>query len=478
MYDKITLSITNAHDASLIYNTYDYLKAKLPIYEMNNVGEALDQLIENVLKHAYDRSYEIDLKVRFTLSSCQIQIDVEDRGIPFDFSRYLSEPIDHSGNHRKGFYHIYDLVERFYFTPMPNEGKCFTILQTFDRCFDLKISRIIEETIIKEKVLNALQIRSFVTGDGDGIAKLIYRNYDYTYYKNLFYEPHEVREANESGDVHSIVAVYKDQIIGHFALVRAQFSNIAEIAVATVDPRYKQMGIMNRMFDYLIEKAKQLGFEAIHGEAIMLHPYSQKANLSHGMTECAIMLGEVPAEIEIEHEVKNIHRSGVLVAYLLFDRHPRYVTPSNIYGKAIDKVYIDAQLSKLPTPPKPDIRDAVTYRINRTLNIGIIRFESMISETEFKQIFDDLLKEHCDMIYADINLHHIAEMDDLITMLNRHMFFYSGVLFGLYDSEDYLRLQHKNSNHIDEEQLIYYSANAKAMLEFIKQDEARVGKIQ
>ncbi|MEA3372565.1 MAG: GNAT family N-acetyltransferase [Campylobacterota bacterium] len=478
MYDRITLSISNTHDVSLINNTYEYLKAKLPIYELNNVGEALEQLIENVLEHAYDRTYEIDLKVRFTVSSCQIQIDVEEQGIPFDFSRYLSEAIDHSSDHRKGFYRIYDLVERFYFTPMPNEGKCFTLIQPFDQCFDLKTSQVIEEDIVKERVLNALQVRSFVTGDGDGIAKLIYRNYNYTYYKNLFYEPHEVRKANESGDVHSIVAVYNDQVVGHFALVHGHYSNIAEIAVATVDPRYKQMGIMNKMFDYLIEKAKQLDFQAIYGEAIMLHPYSQKANLSHGMTECAIVLGEVPAEVEIEHKVKNIHRSGVLVSYLLFDKHPRYVTPCSIYDKAITKIYSDAKVSKLPSAPEYKTRDAVTYRINRALNVGIIRFEKLISETEFKQIFDDLLKEHCDMIYADINLHRIDEIDELITMLNHHMFFYSGVLFGLYESEDYLRLQHKNSNHIDEEQLVYYSANAKAMLEFIKQDEARVERMQ
>jgi len=474
MRDSITLEISNVNDVALIFSTYDYLRQKLPVYEMENLGVALQELVENIINHAYEKEYDIALKVTFHIASCQIQIDVEDTGIPFDFSRYLSEPIDHSGEHRKGFYRIYDLVERFYFTPMPNEGKRFSLVQSFDRCFDIKVNKAIEEQINKEKVLQALQVRSFVRGDGDGIAKLIYRNYNYTYYKNLFYEPQEVRRVNESGDVHSIVAVYNQQIIGHFALVRAQFSNIAEIAVATVDPRFKKMGIMNKMFDYLIQKAQALGFQAIFGEAIMLHPYSQKANLSHGMTESAIALGEVPAHLEIEQKLKNMQRSASLIAFLLFDKHPRYLTKNSIYEKNIAEVYSQAGVELSQTPPPPERRDSFSYRINRNLNVGIIRIEAVLQTKEFESVFDDLLKEHCDMIYADLNLHRIEKIGEIILLLNTHGFFYSGVLFAFYGGEDYLRLQHKNSNHIDEDHLLYYSANAKKMLEFIKQDEKRV----
>ncbi len=474
MHDKISLKISNTIDIKLAYTIFDYLQKRLDGYDLSDIRNALVELLENIIMHAYERTYDIDLVIDFLISSCQMRIDIEDNGIPFDFSRYLSEPIDHSAPHDKGFYRIYDLVERFYFTPLPNEGKRFTLLTSFDRCFDIKTSKAIEENINRNKVLHSLIIRSFVIGDGDGIAKLIYRNYDYTYYKHLFYEPHEVRRANKSGDVHSIVAIYEDQVIGHFALVRTQFSNIAEIAVATVDPRYKKMGIMNKMFDYLILKAQELGFQAIFGEAIMLHPYSQKANLSHGMTESAIILGEVPAQVEIEHETRERYRSAAMIAYLLFDKHPRYITPSRIYGKNIHKVYQEIGIKTEGRPPRPDKRDPAAYRIDRSLNVGIIRIETLLDENEFVSILDDLLKEHCDMVYADINLHHIPAIDEIITILNRHTFFYGGVLFALYDGEDYLRLQHVNSNRIDEEHLIYYSENAKEMLEFIKKDELRI----
>ena len=180
MRDKITITISNTIDIQLAHTLFDYLQNRLDVYNLDNLRKAFEELLNNIITHAYERTYDINLVIDFIISSCQLQIDIEDDGIPFDFTRYLSEPIDHSGDHRKGFYRIYDLVERFYFTPLPNEGKRFTLLQSFDRCFDIKTAQAIEEKINKEKVLGSLTVRSFVRGDGDGIAKLIYRNYNYS----------------------------------------------------------------------------------------------------------------------------------------------------------------------------------------------------------------------------------------------------------------------------------------------------------
>ena len=478
MRDEISLKITNKADSKLIYHTFSYLKERLPVTDLAPLEEALMQLIENVLEHAYERNYDINITVHYYIYNCQLEIDVEDRGIPFDFSRYLSEPVDHSGDHEKGFYRIYDLVDRFYFTPLPNAGKRFTLIQMFDQCFDIRTNLIIaEEPLDKTEVLQHLNVRAFMKGDGDGIAKLVYRNYDYTYYKHLFYEPEEVRKANEKGEVHSVVALYGNEIVGHFALIHTPLSNIAEVAVATVNPRYKGMGIMNRMFDFIILEAKHFGYDAIFGEAIMLHPYSQKANLSHGMTESAIVLGYVPSDIQIEHSLKNPQRSGVLVAYLLFDKHRYRHAPSSIYGEQIQKIYDDfaIEISSKELPHR--VRDAITHSINDMLNVGYMRIEDLIKEKELTEILADLQKEHCDMIYADINLHRIQNIDAVISMLNRQGFFYSGVLFAWHEDEDYLRLQRKTSKSVDEEQLVCYSKNAQEMLAFIHEDEARINAL-
>ena len=477
MRDEIAIKVTHTRDIGLIYRTFDYIKHKLPISGLERIEEALNQLIENEMMHAFERPYEIALHVHFFVSSHELRIDVEDAGIPFDFSRYLSEPIDGSADHSKGFYRIYDLVDGFFFESLPNFGKRFILVQHFDRCIDIKTNTVITPSIDKEEVLSKLVVRSFVEGDGDGIAKLIYRNYEYTYYKHLFYEPQKVREANRDGHVHSIVAIYDDLVIGHFALVKNHFSDTAEIAVATVDPRYKRMGIMNRMFDALIEEAKALDLRAIWGEAVMLHPYSQKANLSHGMIETAIILGEVPSDMTIERNLKHLQRSAAMVAYLLFDTTPRYLKLPATYEKNIQKVYEDAELDITSQPLPYEPRDPIEHRVNTLLNVGIIRFEAVVDEKIIVDAINELITEHCDMLYADLNLHRIDDIDSLVEILNRHRFFYSGVMFAYYDNEDYLRLQRKNSNQIEEEQLVCYSANVKEMFRFIKKDEKRVLEI-
>jgi len=195
------------------------------------------------------------------------------------------------------------------------------------------------------------------------------------------------------------------------------------------------------------------------------------------MTECAIVLGQVPSETQIEHKIHNPQRTGVLIAYLLFDKQRCQYARSIIYGRQIQRVYDDLGIEICDRKPPHRVRDAITHRIDERLNLGYIRIEDQIEERELMEILIDLQTEHCDMIYADINLFRIIDIDDVIALLNWHTFFYSGVLLAWHEGEDYLRLQRKNSKSVDEEQLVFYSENAQKMLSFICEDEARVNAL-
>jgi hypothetical protein len=181
-------------------------------------------------------------------------------------------------------------------------------------------------------------------------------------------------------------------------------------------------------------------------------------------------------QMEIEHSIKNPLRSGSMVAFLLFKKERYPIMHSRIYGEQIAKVYEQAGVTIVDKTPKHLVHDAITYKVDEKLKIGLIRIDSFVTENSVVEALVELLKEHCDMIYADINLHRIKNIDVVIMELNDHGFFYSGVLFAYYNNEDYLRLQRKNSKYIAEEQLACYSTNAKAMLDFIKEDEKRIGR--
>ncbi len=477
MRDLIEVRLTNKNHFSILKYAYRHLQAILPLRAPEQLSEALENLIENVVMHAYEKTENIDITVRFLITSRQLQIDVEDSGMPFDFTPFTREAVDRSTKHEKGFFRIYDLVDRFWFTMLENRGKRFSVVQSFTRPYDIKTGKVSTTIPDKATVLARLEVRRFEDADADGIAKLIYKNYHYTYFKSQFYDPAKIRELNRRREVVSIVALYGVQVVGHFALVISSRSNIAEIAIAAVDPAFKKMGIMNRMFKKIIETARQLKLNAIYGEALMLHPYSQKANLSHGMIETAIILGEVPSQMEIEHRLKAPRRSGGMVAFLVFDKHPRYLLPPKQYATMIEKVYREAGIEQLDSPPPNPDRHPLSHRFNTAIGIGYIIVESLPDETSLDDLIDLMHTEHCDMVYADINLHHIPQIDTLVEWLNKRHFFYSGVLFSYYHNEDYLRLQRKNTKYIDEEHLVCYSENAKTLLGYIREDERRVGAV-
>lgn len=478
MRDIIEIKLTSSQHFILLKQAYRHVQGLLPLRHPEALREAINQLLENVVEHAYETIENMDVTVRFTITPRQLQIDVEDSGLPFDFTPFMSEAIDHTTQHEKGFYRIYDLVDRFWFTMLENRGKRFSIIQAFTHSYDVKKGEASTDLPDKETILKRLEVRRFTQNDAEGIARLIYKNYHYTYYKTQFYDPAKIRRLNHEQEVVSIVAVYGVRVVGHFALVRSAHSNIAEIAIAAVDPEFKKMGIMNRMFTTVIETAKALSLNAVYGEAIMLHPYSQKANLKHGMCESAIILGIVPSQTEIEQRLKASLRSGAMVGFLVFDKHARFLSLPARYASEIEKVYRCAKIPHAHNRPSDPGRQALSHHINNRINVGFIIIEAYPDADELDALIDLMHTDHCEMVYADINLHHLPEIDDVVAMLNRRHFFYCGVMFSFYHNEDYLRLQRKNSRYVDEEQLVCYSRNAKAILEYIQADEKEVGVIQ
>jgi len=474
MQDSIEIKISNKAYTPFILSAFNQIQARLFQTNLEPIKEALGILLDNVTQHAYEKSYEIDLRVHFHIFSCELRIDVEDAGLPFDFTPYLSQDLDQKYQEHIGLYRVYELVDTFEYLDLGKKGKCLRLVQDFKLCYNLKDESVQQDTYDKQEVLKHLKVRTFLIGDGDGIAKLIYKNYNFSYYKDTFYSPHKVREANLNNSVTSIVAYYQNELIGHFALLKSKYSNIAEIGVACVDPRFKQMGIMNLMFDTLILRAKEEGLSAIYGEALTMHPFSQKANLRHNMTESAISLGIVPSSMEIEESIKTAQKSGAMISYLLFEPEKRIINLPQRYKEEIGKVYKRAKLEVEFIQPKESQQKSLEIHINAMLNSAVIIINSSFELSNFVKKFESLRHRHLDMIFADINLHHIEDIDKIVQELNQLGFFYSGLLFEYYQNQDYLRLQYINSLEIDIEGVICYSDDANAMMDFIRTDCKRV----
>ena len=469
MSNIIQLHIHSSEDIILIFTLLQHLE-KRSGFHFTAMKEALKELIENILEHAYkDVKNSIDINLIFSLKSCRLHVDVQEFGLPFDFTPFLSESLDHSSDHSKGFYRIYDLIDTFYFSNLGKEGKRFTLISHLKNCQLPQTISTQEDTHQKISPDN-IEVRPFIISDAQEISRLIYRNYDYTYYKAMFYDPKSIALHNASQHIHSFVSLHQEKIVGHFALASRTGTNCSELSVAVVHPQYKGLGIMNKMFIDLIDYAKAHKFRSLFGEAIMLHPYSQKANLKKEMKESALVLGLVPEDIEIEHELKIGKRSGVLVGYLLFKKERPAIYLPKQYKKWMEQTYqqfnitLDAHLEKRELT-------AIQTHLDQELNLGVVQIDLEVDTMTLTRILEKLMLEQTDMIYADINLHRIKNIDTLVNALKKHGFFYSGILFDFYHDEDYLRLQKICSKNIDEDHLVTYSTFAKTLLDYVKVDQ-------
>ncbi|QCT94563.1 GNAT family N-acetyltransferase [Caminibacter mediatlanticus TB-2] len=326
--------------------------------------------------------------------------------------------------------------------------------------------------IVKEK-LPAL-IRDIKKEDAKDITELFKLNYEDTYYKKSFYNPSTWEEMVESKKYYPVVAEVNGKVIGQFLLTVNDKYN-GEIGAVVVHPNFKGRGLMNQMFDYLIQKAKSLGLYAIYGEAIMFHPFSQKANLKHGMIESALQLGEVASWIA-QKDIKFEKRSATLVSYLLFKKEKRSLYLPEVYKKVILDRYKKLNIPLSKTVIRP-VKKSLKLWENRLLKLSGLIIDGKIKnfENRFNTLFAKA-KLRGEMVYADINL-HTKEIDEIVSFLNKKRFFYSGVLFYRYNGFDYLRLQYENTHNVEEKLNVCFSDYCKWLSKFVREDKKRVYRL-
>ncbi|RUM63198.1 MAG: hypothetical protein DSZ05_08910 [Sulfurospirillum sp.] len=451
--------------------------------DKNALTDATYELFQNTIIHAYPDQKGI-VELEFHPFDYGMRINIHDWGMPMAADKYSSVPINLHKD--EGFNRIYKLVDRFEYANLGKNGKIFSILKYAKHEMHKETPKSAPDSVLHERMPpdTPIAVRSYMPGDEEAIAKLIYQNYGYSYIKESFYYPRKIREL-QNRKIFSIIALDTNlnTIVGHFALVKMPDSNIAEIGVVVVDPRYKGLGIMNKMFQALMDRARELKLDAIFGEAIMYHIFSQKSNLTHGFSETALLLGKAPEEVTIENNelTQKKMRGSVLVGYRLFHYTPQQLTIPEVYKEKILEIYEKAKLhiNIQPSPSKPKAQHVhLYYTYDPLMNIATIVIDHYGKhfKHKFLLMLSQLRAKHCDMIYAEINLSDMPQIDKVVKILNRRGFFFAGVLFLKHKNRDYLCLQNKHTTHVGRRNLVCYSDFCKELLHYIRTDEQRIKK--
>ena len=320
--------------------------------------------------------------------------------------------------------------------------------------------------------------------DVEPISRLLYATYGLNYGHPDFYRPRWLAARLEEGSVRSTVAAHAGQVVGHHALLCEDGAPSAESGVAAVNPAYRGLGIFGRLFDHTVERARSLGLHAVFGRAVTVHPYSQRAEHAQGYREAALLLGAVPAWMAMRDipVADPDRRTASLLCYLVLRPSARAVTLPAEYRAELERGYANLGL-EIAAGGGPQIGvsaaghgPAVVFGDDDTRATGAltVRRWDEAAVPELHAALRHVIVHHDDVLYADIDLHAVADPDAVVAILNDRSFFYAGLIPFGPDGHDHLRLQRVNAENVDTDHIVVDSPFAQALLADALADRVRV----
>ena len=331
-----------------------------------------------------------------------------------------------------------------------------------------------------EATAGSIEVRAATPQDAEAIAQLLYENYQLSYVHADFYRPRYLMAALASGELLSAIAIHEGRVIGHHALMPRAGVPSAETGGAVVHSAYRGLGIFGRLFEHTLDAACARGLASVFGDAVTIHPFSQRAERSHGYRETALQLGMVTGQTTMRGFGAEgpRRRTATLRSYRSFDAHPRQVALPARYRELLESVYVNVGLSiEARTEPAPLEGDPVTAELDEPRSLGFLRLRRWDEETSaaLKTLVRRLISRHVDVVYADVDLMAVSDVEEATAELNELGFFAAGLALHGPDGHDHFRLQLLDSEDIELDEIVCDSPFAEALKRRVMEDKARVG---
>ncbi|MGD9313724.1 MAG: hypothetical protein PVI96_12455, partial [Desulfobacterales bacterium] len=328
------------------------------------------------------------------------------------------------------------------------------------------------------------RVRRMEPADAPEVSKTIYKTYGYTYPHNYVYYPEEIVALNESGRVHSAVAVASDEDIAGYGVFQIWNENpqIVEMAQGVVKPEYRSMGCFGNITRYLLDQAKAAGIKGAFGEAVTNHTVSQHTMHGFGFRDCGLRLGLIPSDTVFKEMKAAVSQRISMVVQFLYLQPPTAVSrkvyaPPHHQGILMD---LYQELGVKPTM----ITAATAYDKNQSSNtefkiklFGSMNYARVMIDgygentiAAIKAEVRELCLKKIEIINLFLNL-----ADPLTTgttaQIEKMGFFFAGILPNGFKDGDALILQYLNNVPIDYDAIQVKSAMAQKLLAYVRKQD-------
>jgi len=451
--------------------------------EAQRLELVVEEACLNVIEHAFDPEEPGTYDVVILRRPGQVAIAVEDRGLPFDFRKFEAE---HESS--LGIILMKAFADEVHFLNLGREGKRVELIKHLPYQ-DISSYVSVDEEVLLPSVPALpedipIVVRPTEPSDSVNLARCIYRCYGYTYPNDYIYYPDRVRELLESGLLLSYIALNPEgEVIGHIAIKRnSPDAHVGDGGQAVVDPRYRGNGFLGKLLLSFADYARKKGIYGAYGEAVTIHPFSQKASLAMGGFETGVLLGFIPANMtfkKIGGEIQK--RQSAVLLYTSGNAEPaRDVYPPLHHEAIIRDIYGKGTL-KRNIISVADHREQAGPAIKAEVNVKVIAEfgQAYMQVIRFGYDLDELVKfrlnELClrriDCIYLDLPLSDPAAQR-WVAALEMLGFFFGGIIPELADG-DILRLQYLNNLDVRNENIRTASDFGKRLVDYVLKAKER-----
>lgn len=452
--------------------------------ETLNLDRVLIDVIENIVESGFegDRTKPIDVIVSRCLHT--LVVAVEDKGLPFDY-----EKLERGEEKRFSAYLSRHYADQVNFSTLGKGGNRTEIVKRLPATDIRNVMDISEHTehagAPEAPADEEIHIGMLDAGKVHELVRLVYKCYGYTYANEFMYYPEQIEARLNSGVMLSGAAYNsRDEIIGHVGFIfSAPGAKVAESGEAVVDPRYRGRGLFQKIKNHLVEVVAPMNVAGIYGEAVTVHPYSQKGSIELGGRETGFLLGYSPGSVSYQKisEEKKPRRQSVAMMF----------TP--VAGSILETVYIPEAYRDMITgiyerlgferelvienedsgfKGKQKGRTSISLRHDH--NQALIKIEK-IGKSAVAEIglqLKHLARERFDCIYVDIPLRQKGAGYSASAL--RRLGFFFGCIIPEYSEGDVLRLQYLNNVDISREDIKTASEFGQRLLDRIFDDMSAV----
>ena len=479
--------------AAAIYVSEIARAMEMPDQDVKSLENGIVEAITALIRYSFEPGEKGTLEIRCERIPEGLKVSLRDKGLPFGMGDTSAAVVESSGDDGRDpgepIFNLKEYLDEIRLNNLGSEGKELVLIKhlknkritDYYAACDLEPFEPSVAPIASSLEELKCHIRRMAPAEAAEVSKTIYKTYGYTYPREYVYYPEKIIALNESGQIHSAVAVSGENDIAGYGVFQIWEENpqIVEMAQGVVKPEFRYLGCFRNMTQYLLDQAKSQGKQGAFGEAVTNHTISQHTVHGFGFRDCALKLGMIPPGIEFKGlQATDSYRVSMLVQFLYLKPPPASLS---IYAPPHHSSMITALYKGLGVAPK--IKTAVPTKAEKTASpfairinlVGPLNFARIIVDRYGKNINDELrtkVKELCLKKIEILNLY--LNLSDPLTCTYTEQFeqlgfFFAGILPGGLSKGDALILQYLNNVPLDYDAVQVKSATAKKLLAYVRE---------